>query len=205
VRVELQIWCQIQRTSSISFYVNCGLGHIQYLYSSAHSCFNIEPNVSALLLEISRQFNEQYTARLVPNTGHILQFKLCVLWSRHIQYYYSSAYSGLNIQLNVSALLLDICRHFGARCTANLVPNTAHDLRFMLCELCSPTFTMYLQLRIFSLQHSTERICAAIGDISSIQRALYCKISAKYRAHLLVYGMWTVVPTIYNVITAPHI
>jgi hypothetical protein len=62
VRVELQIWCQIQRTSSISCYVKCGLGPIQYLYSSAYSCFNIELNVSALLLEISRPFNVQYTA-----------------------------------------------------------------------------------------------------------------------------------------------
>jgi hypothetical protein len=117
VRVELQIRCQIQRTSSISCYVNCGLGHIQYLYSFAYSCFNIEVNVSALLLEISRQFNEQYTARLVPNTAHIRKFTICVLWSRHIQCYYSSAYSGCNIQLNVSAPLLEISRQLNEHYT----------------------------------------------------------------------------------------
>jgi hypothetical protein len=205
VRVELQIWCQIQRTSSISFYVNCGLGHIQYLYSSAHSCFNIELNVSALLLEISRQFNEQYTARLVPNTGHILQFKLCVLWSRYIQYYYSSAYSGLNIQLNVSALLLEISGQFSARYTAIMVPNTAHVLRFTLCELWTRIYTIHLQLRTFRIQYSSERICAAIGNISTIQCSLYCKFGAKYSAHPPVYAMWSVVPDIHNAATSPYI
>jgi hypothetical protein len=60
--VILQTWCQIERTSSGLRYVNCGPGHIQYIYSSAHSDFNIHLNLSALLLEISRQFNERYTA-----------------------------------------------------------------------------------------------------------------------------------------------
>jgi hypothetical protein len=48
---------------------------------------------------------------------------------------------------------------------------------------------MQLQFRIIRLQYSTERICAAIGDISTIQRALHCYLGAKYSAHLLVYGM----------------
>jgi hypothetical protein len=66
----------------------------------------------------------------------------------HIQYIYSSAYSGFNIQLNVSGLLLEISRQFNA---------------------------------------------------------LYRKIGAKYSTHRSVYAMWTVVPHIYNVVTAPHI
>jgi hypothetical protein len=82
VRVELQIWCQIQRTTSGSCYVNCVPRHLQCIYSSAYSGFNIQLNVSALLFEISRQFNARYTARLVPNIAHVLQFTLCVLWSR---------------------------------------------------------------------------------------------------------------------------
>jgi hypothetical protein len=45
----------------------------------------------------------------------------------------------------------------------------------------------------------------AIGDISSIQWALYCKVGAIYSAHPPVYAMWTVVPDIYNVFAAPHI
>jgi hypothetical protein len=58
--------------------------------------------------------------------------------SRHVQCNYSSAYSGFNIQLNVSLPLLEISRQFNARYTVNLVPNTAHVLQFTLCELWSP-------------------------------------------------------------------
>jgi hypothetical protein len=39
-------------------------------------------NVSALLLEISRQFTARYTANIVPNTAHVLLFTLCELCSR---------------------------------------------------------------------------------------------------------------------------
>jgi hypothetical protein len=70
----------------------------------------------------------------------------------HMQCSYSSAYSGLNIQLNLPALLLEICRQFNAPYTANMVPNTAHILRFTLCELWSRSYRMYLQLRIFRRQ-----------------------------------------------------
>jgi hypothetical protein len=122
----------------------------------------------------------------------------------HIQCIYSSSYSILNIRLNVSALLLEICRYLHAYYTANFVPNTEPILRFALCELWSRTYTMHLQLRIFRLQCSSERICADIGDISAIQRALYCKLIAKYSAHPPVYAMWTMVPAIYNAITVPH-
>jgi hypothetical protein len=142
-------WCQIQHTSLCLLYVNCGPGHIQCIYNSIYSDFNIHLNVSALLLHISRQFNARYTAFLVPNTAHILQFTLCDLWSR---------------------------------------PNTKN-----------------FQHRIFRLQYSAVGICAAIVHITTIQWALYCKLVAKYDAHPPIYAMWTVVPDIYNVITAPHI
>jgi hypothetical protein len=123
----------------------------------------------------------------------------------HIQCNYSSAYSGFNIRLNLFALLLEIIGHVDARYTANLVPNTAHILRYTLCELWSRTNAMHLQHRIFSLQYSTQRICAAIVYITSNQCALYCKLCAKYSARPPVYAMWTVVPAIYNVLPAPHI
>jgi hypothetical protein len=147
--VILQTWCQIQRTSSGLRYVNYDPGHIQCIYNSISSDFNIHLNVSALLLYISRQFNARYTANMLPNTAHILQFMLCELWSR--------------------------------------------------------TYTMHLQLRIFRLQCSSERICAAIGNISTIQCSLYCKLGANYSALLLAFAMWTVVPDIYNAFTAPYI
>jgi hypothetical protein len=79
--VILQARCQLQRTSSSFRYVNCGPGHIQNTYSSAYLRFNIQMKVAPMLLEVSRQFNARYTAFLVPNTEHIVQFTLCELWS----------------------------------------------------------------------------------------------------------------------------
>jgi hypothetical protein len=147
--VTLHIWCLIQRTSSSLRCVNCASGHMQRIYSSLYSGHYIQLNVSALQLEIFRHFDERYTANLVSNTAHIVQFTLCELWSR--------------------------------------------------------TYTMHLQLHIFRLQYYFERICAAVGDISTIQCALYSKLCAKCSAHPPVYMMSTVVPAIYNVVTALHI
>jgi hypothetical protein len=124
---------------------------------------------------------------------------------RYIECNYCSAYSGSNIQLNLPARPLEICRQFNAPYIANWVPNKAHMLQFTLCELWSRPNTMYLQLGIFRLQFSTERICADIRGISTVQCALYCNLGAKYSAHLLVYAMWTVVPAIFDVFTAPYI
>jgi hypothetical protein len=56
----------------------------------------------------------------------------------HTECIYSSAYSGVNNHLNVSALILVIYRQFNARYTANREPNTAHILQFTLCELVLP-------------------------------------------------------------------
>jgi hypothetical protein len=91
-------------TSSLSN-VKCGPGHIQCKYSSAYSDFNIQLNVSALLLEIYRQFSVRYTANMEPlqRTTSRLRNVNCV--PGHIQWKYCSAYSGFNIQLNVSAML----------------------------------------------------------------------------------------------------
>jgi hypothetical protein len=123
----------------------------------------------------------------------------------HIQSTYSSAYLCFNIRLNLPALLLEIIGHVYARYTAILVPNTTHIVKFTLCELWSRTYTIHLHLRTFRLQYSSERICAAIGNISTIQCSLYCKLGAKYCAHPPVYAMWPVVPAISKVLPAPHI
>jgi hypothetical protein len=120
-----------------------------------------------------------------------------------MQSIYSSAYSDFNIHLNISALLLEMPQQINASYTANWVPNTAHTPQFTLCELWSRSYTMHLQLRIFRLQYSTVAICAAIVDITWVQCALYCKLDAKYSAHPPVYALWSVVPAIYKVFTAP--
>jgi hypothetical protein len=86
-----------------------------------------------------------------------------------------------------------------------MVPNAAHTHQLSLCEQWSRTYTKYLQLRIYMLQYSMERICAAIGDIRTFRSPLHCKFGGKYSAHHPVYPMWTVVPDIYNVNTVPHI
>jgi hypothetical protein len=82
--VILQTWCQIQRTFSSLRYLKCGPWHIQCKYSSAYSGFNIQLRVSALILELCRQFNAPYTANIVPNTAHILQITLCDCGPGHI-------------------------------------------------------------------------------------------------------------------------
>jgi hypothetical protein len=137
-RVLLQTRCQIQRISSSLRHVSCGPVHIQ-----TNCCY---------------------------------------------------AYLGFNIQLNVSALLLEISRQFNARYTANLMRNIAHISQFNLCELRYTRYTMQLQFRIISLHHSTERICAAIVDMPTFGCALYCKFGAISGAHQPVYAMWTVFP-----------
>jgi hypothetical protein len=149
MRVILQPGCRIQRTTARLRSVYCGPADIQSIYSSAYLGFNVTPNVSALLLEISRQFHARYNANLVSNIAHIPQFTLCELW-------------------------------FGS-------------------------YTMLLELRTFRVQYSSERICAAIGGISTIEWALNSKHGAKYSAQPTVYAMCTVVPDIYKVFTAPHI
>jgi hypothetical protein len=60
----------------------------------------------------------------------------------HIQCNYSTTYSGFNIQLTVSALLLEISRQVNARYNGNLVPYIAHIRRFTLCERWSRPYTM---------------------------------------------------------------
>jgi hypothetical protein len=123
MRVKMQTCCPIQRTTASLRSVNCGPGHILCKYSCVYSGFNTKLNVSPPLFEICRQFNGPYTANIMPNIAHILQFPPCELWC--------------------------------------------------------PIYTMYLQLRILRPQYSTERICAAIGNISTMLRALHCKLGAK--------------------------
>jgi hypothetical protein len=133
--VILQTWYQIQRTSSRLRYLNCGPGHIQRNYSSTYSGFNIQLNVSPTLLDTCRQISEHYAANLVPIESTTFSLRNVNCDPGHIQFIYISAYSGFNIQLNVSALPLEIRRQFIERYTANLVPIqcTTSSLRNVNC------------------------------------------------------------------------
>jgi hypothetical protein len=101
-----QTLCQMLRISSSLSYVNCGPGHIQCIYSSTYSGFNIQMNVSALILEICRQFNRPYTANFVPIQRTSCSLHNVNCGSGHMQCIYRSAYSYFNAHLNVSALQL---------------------------------------------------------------------------------------------------
>jgi hypothetical protein len=142
---------------------------------------------------------------LVPilRTSSRIRYVNCGLG--HVQNNYSSPHTGYNIQLKVSALRMEIYRQSNVRYVVNMVPNTAHFLQITLCELWCRPYTMYLQYHIFRLQYSTERICAAIVDILTIQCALYCKHGTKYSAHPPDYAICIAFPAIYSTITAPHI
>jgi hypothetical protein len=151
--VILQAWCQIQRTSSSLRYVNCGPGHIQCIYSSAYSDFNIQLNVSALLLEISRQFNERYTVNLVPNTAHIL--RLCQLWSRPytknlqlrtFRFQYSAEGSYLAIG-GISAIQWSLyCKH-GAKYSAH---PPVYAMWTVVPDICIAVPARHIQASIFN-------------------------------------------------------
>jgi hypothetical protein len=123
----------------------------------------------------------------------------------NIQSICSSAFLVFYIQLWLSALPLYISRQFNARYTAIVVPSKAHVIQFTQCVLWSRTYTTYFQLLIFRPQYSTERICAATGDIPTLRSALYCKFGVKYSAYLPVCAMWAVVASIYKEIAATHI
>jgi hypothetical protein len=169
MRVILHSWCQIQRTSSSLRYATSGPGHIQRIFRTAYLGFNIQLKVAPRQFEVSERFNGRYTTNLVPNTAQSSSFRNVNCGPGHIQCIYISAYSDFNVHLNVSALLLEISWQFNSCYTANLVPNTAHILRFTLWELWSRTYTMHLQLHIFRLQYSFESICPAIVHITTIQ------------------------------------
>jgi hypothetical protein len=128
----------MRRTTSSLRNVVCGPGHIKCIYSSTYSGFYIQLIVSSPLLEICRQFSVRYTANmvLIQRTAFRLHNVNC--GPGHIHCKYSSAYSGFNIQLRVSALILELCRQLNAPSTANIVPNTAHILHITLCEMWSP-------------------------------------------------------------------
>jgi type IV secretory pathway TraG/TraD family ATPase VirD4 len=109
MRVILLTWCQIKRTSLSLRYVKFGPGHIQCIYSSAYWVFNIHLNVSALILYISRQFNVGYTANLVPNAAHIVQFTLCEMWCRtYTKYLQLRIFMLQNSAVCICAAIVDI-------------------------------------------------------------------------------------------------
>jgi hypothetical protein len=130
----------------------------------------------------------------IQRTSPSLRYATC--GPGHIQSIFSSAYLGFNIQLKVALLLFEVSRRFNKRNTANLVTITAHIRQVSLCDQWTRTYTMYIQLRIFNPEYSTQRICDAVGDMPIFACVLYCKLGAKYSSHPPVCATRTVVPDI---------
>jgi hypothetical protein len=83
------------------------------------------------------------------------------------------------------------------------IQRTTTRLRYVNC---GPGHIQWNYTSTYSfLNYSTKRSCVAIGDISTMQCALHCKLCAKYSAQPPDFAMCTVVPAIYSVITAQHI
>jgi hypothetical protein len=193
----------IQRVTSSLSNVNCGPGYIQCIYSYSFSGFNIQLRVSALILDMCRQFDAPYTANIVSKTPHILQITLCELWSRPYTMYLQLHILRLQYSAErISAVIGDISTIQCALYSKHDAKYSAHS-SVSLSELWSRTYTIYLQLHILRVQYSTKRSCAAIGDVSTMQCALHCKLCAKYSAQPPDFVVWTVVPDIYNIFTAP--
>ena len=62
------------------------------------------------------------TPYLLPSTTHISGLALCQLWHVSNPRNCSFANSCINIQINVSTILLQICRQFDSGYTAHLLP-----------------------------------------------------------------------------------
>jgi hypothetical protein len=122
-----------------------------------------------------------------------------------IQRYCSSAYSDFNIHLNISPLLLVICRQFNAHCIPHLLINTAHVIRLKLCQLCALSNPAYLQFSRFCPIYSFVRTSVTIGDMSTIRSALCSTFAAKYDASAPDYIVTTLVKAKSNVIAVLHI
>jgi hypothetical protein len=124
--------------------------------------------------------------------------------SCQIQCNYGSALWGLNIELVVSPLLLQMYEQLNARYTPHLQPNTAHVNRFVLCQLWILSNPMQIQLRIFKLHYSIDHFSVDIGYMWTIRCALCGTIAVKCRASAPVYAMSTVATVKSNVITVPQ-
>jgi hypothetical protein len=120
---------------------------------------------------------------------------------RQIQCNYISCYSVFNIQLIVSPLVLLVYRHIDACYAPHLLQNKASIILPSLCQLWSQSNIIYLHFLLFRHQYSNERIPADIGEMSTIQCALYSTFAAIFSINPRDYAMSYLVPAKSNIIT----
>jgi hypothetical protein len=138
MRVKLHLCCQMQHKSARLRYDNTGPSQIQYSYSSCHSCFNIQLNVSPCDWWFIDNSMRVILHTCCHTQGTITGLRYVNSGPRQIQYNYSSSYARFNIQLYVSPRRLAVYRLIDACYTPNLLPNTGHNIRFTLCQFWSP-------------------------------------------------------------------
>ena len=178
VRVITHICCQIQRSSCSLRYFSTDSGQNQCNYCSGNSSLTILFKASPLLLVMCRQFDARYIPHMLPSTEHDIQFALCHVWSRSNPAYLYFCIFRIQYSIELfSAAIGDISEFRRALCS--MLSNTWRaDILFVLRQPSALTNPAYLQFWIFGLQYSIERISAAIGDMSTILRALYSPYTA---------------------------
>jgi hypothetical protein len=185
MRVIHHICCQMQPKSSRLFYVNSGPRQIQYSYISCYSGFHIQFNVSPLRLVVYRQIDACYTSHLLLNTGHNIQFMLCQLCSRSK----SSISTFLHVQASIFIWkylrcdwpfvdkMLRVIHHVCCK-----IQSTISGFRYVKSgpnQIWSQSSPILFQFFIRMLQHTIERISAAIAGLSTNRCALYSTFAAK--------------------------
>ena len=145
IRIVYHICCLIQRTSFGLRFANSG---------------PVNYSVIAVLEVLPKIFNWTY---LRFHCWYLDNSMLALL------YIWCTAYSGFNIPLIVSTLLLAISRQFDAFSTPNLMSSTARISRFLPCVPWTLPNPLELQFCWFYLKSSIERISMCITDISTIQ------------------------------------
>jgi hypothetical protein len=121
MRVILHSCCQMQPKFSRLRYLNTDRSQIKYIYSSCHSGFNIQLNVSPLQLVVCWKIDAFYTPHLLPIQSTITGLRYVKSVFSQIQYNYSSCYSDINSQVIVSPSILVIYRQFNPRYTPHML------------------------------------------------------------------------------------
>jgi hypothetical protein len=162
--------------------------------------------VSALLLEICRECNVRYTANMVPNKAHIIQFTQCALWSRTYTKYLQLLIVRPQYSTEPDCAATTDMPTFGCALYCYMGAEYSEPpLVYAMCTVVPDIYKAFtpphIQATIFNWtylrcywRYHDNSVCVILQTWCQIQRT---SSSLRY--------IWTVVPDIYKVFTAPHI
>jgi hypothetical protein len=202
--VILQPWCQIQGTSSSLRYLNCGSRHIQCTYSSTYAGFNNQQtylrgywrhvdNSPSVILQTWCQYSVQPPVyamwTVVPDIYNVFtapHIKSSIfIWTYIRRYWWY-------IDSSMCVILQPWCQ----------IQGTSSSLRYLNCGSRHIQCTYSSTYAGFNNQQTYLRgYWRHVNNSARIILQTWCQ----YSAHPPDYALWTVVPDIYSVITAPHI